>query len=96
MAKTMKPVDAVTIGVGWTGAIIARELTKVGVSVVGLERGEFRNTVPDFLKPNVQDELAYAVRQKLFQNAATDAMSFRNSVRETALPDPPIRLVLTW
>ena len=38
MAKTMKPVDAVTIGVGWTGAIIARELTKVGVSVVGLER----------------------------------------------------------
>jgi len=86
MAKTMKPVDAVTIGVGWTGAIIARELTKVGVSVVGLERGEFRNTVPDFLKPNVQDELAYAVRQKLFQNAATDAMSFRNSVRDTALP----------
>ena len=51
MAKTMKPVDAVTIGVGWTGGIIARELTKAGLTVVGLERGDYRNTVPDFLQP---------------------------------------------
>ena len=28
MPKTMKPVDAVMIGVGWTGGILARELTK--------------------------------------------------------------------
>lgn len=86
MPKTMKPVNAVTIGVGWTGAIIARELTKAGQTVVGLERGGFRNTVPDFQQPAVMDELAYAVRQKMFQNPATDALSFRNNVRETALP----------
>jgi gluconate 2-dehydrogenase alpha chain len=82
----MKAVDAVTIGVGWTGGIIARELTKAGLTVVGLERGDYRDTVPDFLQPAIHDELAYAVRNKLFQNPATDAMSFRNSMRETALP----------
>jgi len=86
MAKTMKPVDAVMIGVGWTGGILARELTKAGVNVVGLERGDFRNTNPDFLTPGVHDELAYAIRNKLFQNPARDTLSFRNNVRETALP----------
>ncbi len=86
MPKVMKPVDAVTVGVGWTGGIVARELTRSGLSVVGLERGEFRNTNPDFLTPDVHDELAYAVRNKLFQNAARDALSFRNSTREQALP----------
>jgi gluconate 2-dehydrogenase alpha chain len=86
MPKTMKSVDAVLIGVGWTGGILARELTKAGLNVVGLERGEFRNTNPDFLTPGVHDELAYAVRNKLFQDPARDALSFRNNVRETALP----------
>jgi gluconate 2-dehydrogenase alpha chain len=82
----MKPVDAVVVGVGWTGGIMARELTKAGLNVVGLERGDFRNTNPDFLTPGVHDELAYSVRNKLFQNPARDALSFRNNVRETALP----------
>jgi gluconate 2-dehydrogenase alpha chain len=86
MPKTMKPVDAVTVGVGWTGGIIGRELTKAGLTVVGLERGEFRTTNPDFLMPGVHDELAYVNRHKGVQNAATDAMTFRNNVRETALP----------
>jgi gluconate 2-dehydrogenase alpha chain len=82
----MKPVDAVTIGVGWTGGIIARELTKAGLTVVGLERGEYRNTNPDFLAPGVHDELAYISRNKLFQDPSRDTMTFRNNVRETALP----------
>jgi len=84
--KTMKPVNAVTVGVGWTGGIIARELTKAGLTVVGLERGDYRATNPDFLTPGVHDELGYYQRQKLFQNAARDTYSFRNNVRETALP----------
>ena len=36
MATLLKEVDAVVIGVGWTGSILARELTKAGLSVVGL------------------------------------------------------------
>ena len=42
MAKQMKHVDAVMVGMGWTGSIMARELTKAGLSVVGLERGAHR------------------------------------------------------
>jgi gluconate 2-dehydrogenase alpha chain len=86
MPKTLPSVDAVTIGVGWTGGILARELTKAGLKVVGLERGAFRNTNPDFLTPLVHDELSYAVRNKLFQDPARDTLSFRNNVRETAAP----------
>ena len=38
MAKTMKAVDAVMVGMGWSGSIMARELTRAGLTVVGLER----------------------------------------------------------
>ena len=86
MAKTMKAVDAVMVGVGWTAGILTRELTKAGLSVVGLERGEYRDTNPDFYTPAVHDELAYAIRNKMFQKPQRDALSFRNNVRETALP----------
>ena len=39
MVTRLKEVDAVTVGLGWTGAIMARELTKAGLNVVSLERG---------------------------------------------------------
>ena len=83
---TLKHVDAICIGMGWTGAIIAMELTKAGLDVLGLERGEYRDTDPDFLLPNVHDELAYALRYKLFQDASRETYSFRNNVSQTALP----------
>jgi gluconate 2-dehydrogenase alpha chain len=86
MAKTMKAVDAVMVGFGWTAGILSRELTKAGLTVVGLERGQYRDTNPDFYTPGIHDELAYAIRNKMFQSPATDALSFRNNVRETALP----------
>jgi gluconate 2-dehydrogenase alpha chain len=38
MAKTMKAVDAVMVGMGWSGSIMARELTKAGLTVVGLRK----------------------------------------------------------
>ena len=34
----LKKVDAVIVGVGWAGGIIASELTRAGLNVVGLER----------------------------------------------------------
>ena len=83
---TLKPVDAVMIGFGWTGAILANELTKAGLSVVGLERGSFRDTTPDFAIPAVHDELAYAIRYKLFQDASKETVSFRLNTKATALP----------
>ncbi|HYZ16379.1 MAG TPA: hypothetical protein VE591_08245 [Candidatus Acidoferrum sp.] len=85
-AKQMPEVDYVLVGFGWTGGILANELTKAGHSVVALERGQFRDTNPDFMVPAMHDELAYAVRQKLFQNAARETVTLRNNAKQTALP----------
>src|SRR5919108_3069386 len=74
MATRMKPVDVVLVGMGFTGAILAKELAEAGLSVVGLERGVWRDTVPDFQSPAMHDELRYAVRGDLFQNMAIGAL----------------------
>jgi gluconate 2-dehydrogenase alpha chain len=82
----LKSVDAVVIGVGWTGGIVASELTKAGLNVVGLERGMYRDTDPDFMVPQVHDELEYGIRYKLFQDAAKETYTFRNNRTQNALP----------
>ncbi len=86
MATMLKEVDAVCIGVGFTGSILARELTKAGLKVVGLERGPDRSTREDFTLPSVRDDLKYAVRQELFQDTQTETVTLRHSPSETALP----------
>lgn len=86
MALRRKSVDVVLVGVGFTGSILANELAAAGLSVVGLERGVDRDTVPDFQAPAMHDELRYAVRGDLFQNPAVEAFTFRNKTAETALP----------
>ena len=86
MAIILKEVDAVCIGVGFTGSIAARELTKAGLKVVGLERGANRSTREDFALPNVRDDLKYAVRQELFQDTQLETVSLRHTPGETALP----------
>lgn len=59
-------VDAVIVGFGWVGAIMAKELTEAGLNVVALERGPMRDTYPDGSYPQVIDELTYNIRRKLF------------------------------
>ena len=39
------------VGMGWSGSIMARELTKAGLTVVGLERGADRSPSEDFALP---------------------------------------------
>jgi gluconate 2-dehydrogenase alpha chain len=86
MATRLKEVDAVMVGMGWTGPIVARELTKAGLDVVGLERGPDRNPAEEFVIPRLRDELRYALRLELMQNNATDTITFRNMPSEPALP----------
>ena len=86
MATLLKEVDAVVIGVGWTGSILARELTKAGLNVVGLERGAKRTPRDDFTGPSVRDELKYANRHELFQDTQAETVTLRHSPAETALP----------
>jgi gluconate 2-dehydrogenase alpha chain len=86
MAKRLPPVDVVLVGFGWTAAIIAQELTDAGAQVLALERGEFRDTVPDFATNTIQDELRYAVRKQIFEAPERETLTFRNSADQTALP----------
>jgi gluconate 2-dehydrogenase alpha chain len=78
-----KKVDVCIIGVGWVGGIIAAELTKAGLSVVGLERGRSRS-VENWQDDH--DELRYAIRNELFQNAANETWTLRHNLSEPALP----------
>jgi gluconate 2-dehydrogenase alpha chain len=83
---TLKPVDAVIIGFGWTGAMMAMELTEAGLNVLALERGHYQDTSPDFVYPNMADELAYGIRGKLFQELSRETVTIRHAVGDTAVP----------
>lgn len=86
MARTLPSVDVVLVGVGWTGGILASELTKAGMSVVGLERGEPRTTRENFAFPYLHDELRYALRADLMQDLSRETITIRNDGQQTARP----------
>jgi gluconate 2-dehydrogenase alpha chain len=86
MVTRLPRADAVIIGIGWSGSILARELTKAGLNVVGLERGKFRTPETDFAPPFNRDELKYAVRQELVLDPALETLTMRHEPSETALP----------
>jgi gluconate 2-dehydrogenase alpha chain len=86
MVTRLKDVDAVTVGLGWTGAIMARELTKAGLNVVSLERGPDRIPGEDFILPSVRDEMKYSQRLELMMDNSIDTITFRNFGDEQALP----------
>lgn len=76
MARKLPKVDVVIVGVGWAGGIIAKELTKKGLKVVGLERGKERKTEDYFM---VHDELRYALRYELMQDLSRETITFRGN-----------------
>lgn len=84
--EKLKPVDAVTIGVGWTGALMAEGLTAAGLKVVGLERGGARFTVPDFQAPTIHDELRYSTRKGMMQDNTKEPVTQRHSSDGVAWP----------
>ncbi len=86
MTQTLKPVDAVMVGFGWTGAIMGQQLADQGLSVLALERGPWRDTATDFATGFAQDELRYMWRHHLFQNLSDDTLTVRNNVDQEALP----------
>ena len=86
MTTRLKRADAVIIGIGWSGSILARELTKAGLKVVGLERGKLRTPESDFALPQIRDELKYAVRQELILDPSLETLTLRHSPGESALP----------
>ncbi len=83
---TKQKVDAVIVGMGWTGAIMAKELTDAGLNVVVLERGPDRSTQPDFAYPRVVDELEGSVHRKFLQGLAQETVTIRHSADQVAAP----------
>jgi gluconate 2-dehydrogenase alpha chain len=75
--------DVVIVGVGWAGGILAAELTKAGLHVVGLERGHARG-IGDF--QHDIDELRYAVDYEMMQDTAQETWTLRHTLSERALP----------
>jgi gluconate 2-dehydrogenase alpha chain len=86
MARKLPAKDAVIVGLGWTGSILAHELTEAGLDVVAIERGPWRDTATDFPPNYDQDELRYRIRHELFLRPAQMTLTFRNNMRQTALP----------
>ena len=86
MATKLPAVDALFVGFGWTGAIMAHELAAAGLNCLALERGGWRDTSTDFATTFDQDELRYMYRHDLFMNTSHDTLTIRNTPDQTALP----------
>jgi gluconate 2-dehydrogenase alpha chain len=86
MVRKLPHKDVVIIGLGWTGSILAYELTGAGLDVVAIERGAWRDTATDFPPASAQDELRYGIHLDLFQRPAQSTLTSRNKMSQTALP----------
>src|SRR3954451_14904069 len=75
--------DVVIVGVGAAGGILAAELGKAGMKVIGLERGPRLKTT-DFQL----DELRYFQRQDLRPNLKRQPVTWRPNTDARAAPMP--------
>lgn len=64
MARILPKKDVVIIGLGWTGSVMANELTDEGLDVIAIERGPWRDAPTDFPPSQMQDELRYRIRHE--------------------------------
>src|SRR5438132_1587079 len=76
--------DVVIVGVGAAGGILAAELGKAGMKVIGLERGP-RLATKDF---SAQDELRYFQRQDLRPDPKRQPVTWRANPNVRARPIP--------
>ena len=86
MARRLPKKDVVIVGLGWTGSIMAHELTDEGLDVIAIERGPWRDTPTDYPPTYAQDELRYRIRHELFLRPEQTTFTFRNKMDQTALP----------
>jgi gluconate 2-dehydrogenase alpha chain len=84
-AATVHPeVDAVIVGAGWCGGILAAELTRAGMSVVCLEHGPEVGPLPG-RREGERDEIRRR-RFRRMQDTARETWTVRREPRERALP----------
>ena len=86
MANVRPKTDAVIVGLGWCGSLIAEELTRAGLNVVAIERGPWFETATDFPPSVDTDELRWDTRRSMLLPPAIETTTFRNNRSQTALP----------
>ena len=86
MSRKLPKKDVVIVGLGWTGSIMANELTDEGLDVIAIERGPWRDAPTEFPPNYAQDELRYRIRHELFLRPEQNTFTFRNKMDQTALP----------
>lgn len=86
MVRQLPRKDVVIVGLGWTGSILAMELSKEGLDIVALERGPMRSTINDFRYPMNTDELTHAHHYELMQRPRESTLTVRHDTSQTALP----------
>ena len=86
MSRKLPHKDVVIIGLGWTGSILAQELTDEGLDAIAIERGPWGDAATDYPPNYAQDELRYRIRHDLFLRSDQTTFTFRNKMSETALP----------
>jgi gluconate 2-dehydrogenase alpha chain len=67
-------VDAIVVGLGAAGGLVATELARAGMKVVGLEKGRFYKQI-DF--KTKFDEIRYYCRSDIVPRMATDPLTWR-------------------
>jgi len=82
--KTLPSVDAVIVGGGWAGLLMAKELgARTSLNIVVLERGPSRG--PSEYATDM-DELDYAIRLRMMQDLSKETVTLRHDVAQRALP----------
>lgn len=79
-----RKVDVVTVGAGWTGGIMAQQLTEAGMEVVALEQGPARWTYPDF--QHNHDQLRHTRRYALMVDLSKQTWTWRPNPQAQSLP----------
>lgn len=86
MQYTREKADVVIVGLGWSGSLMAEELTRAGLKVVAIDRGAWEQAHRNY-PPNIAaDELRFGVRREALRPPGVETLTFRNASAEIALP----------
>ncbi len=81
----LEHVDVVIVGGGWTGLLMAKEITsRTSLSVLVLERGGPVRNKAEYAAG--MDELDYEIRLRMMQNIADETVTHRLAGRDRAVP----------